>query len=83
MTYQYSIAELATMQQPSSATHGTRYDYIGDHIALALAERVEAMVTAAEALVAAVETLNGYLATLAQIGPKLDKLVEATRGKAP
>lgn len=74
MAYQYSIAGLATMEKPPSARQGARYDYIGDHIALALAERIEA-------LVAEMAKMNGYLVILTQINPKLDALVEATKGK--
>lgn len=75
MTYQYSIADLATMKPPSVAQRGIRYDHIGDHIALALAERVEALATE-------MVKMNGLLAVLVQINPKLDALVEATKRKA-
>lgn len=74
MPYQFSITELQRMQKPASAQATSRYDYIGDYINLALAERLEA-------LVAEMATMNGYLAVLTQINPKLDALVEATKTK--
>lgn len=74
MPYQYSIAQLATMQEPTSTPPRRRYDYIGDYIALALAERLEA-------LVAEMAKMNDHLAVLIQINPKLDALVQATKSK--
>lgn len=68
--YQYSIAQLAALGPPTPG-----YDRSKDRIALALAERLEAMV-------AVLERLDTRLEILTQIGPKLDSLVEATRGRA-
>lgn len=74
MPYLYDLQELAKGQRPASASAGTRYDHVGDHIALALAERVEA-------LAAEMAAMNGHLAVLAELAPKMDALVEATRGR--
>ena len=72
MTFIYDLKELAAGKRPALAQAGQRYDHIDDHINLALAERLEALVTA-------VETMNGHLAVIAQIGPKVDELVKATK----
>ena len=73
MTYEHSLAKIAA--------EGRRYDHPGDHINLALAERVEALVDGVEALVGEMAKMNGYLAVLVQINPKMDALVAATKAR--
>lgn len=71
MPYQFTITELQRMQKPTSAMAADRYDYIGDYINLALAERLEA-------LAAQMGLLNTNMQALLA---KMDALVTATKSR--
>ena len=72
-SYIYDLQGLAKGQRPAAASAGTRYDHVGDHIGLALAERVEALATE-------MATMNGHLAAIIELfALKMDALTEVTR----
>ena len=62
-------------------TEGRRDDHPEYRIAKAMIERVEALVEVMTTVAEQMAIQNGHLAVLVQINPKLDALVEATKGK--
>jgi len=75
MAYLYDLHQLASMGKPPVAGD-SRYDYIGDHINLALVESIRALVTE-------MVELNLNLGELKTINTKLDALIQATKGSTP